>query len=124
MKVAKIVMVLSGILSLVIALFNTSSIITILMFSFSLRAAGAFFPYVLGHYWKGASTAGTIASLVAGTIVVVYLEQVSKGILFGVKFGQPILPGLVVGFIAFVIFSKLFPPKEWTTELAPEPENR
>ena len=95
MKVAKIVMVLSGILSLVIALFNTSSIITILMFSFSLRAAGAFFPYVLGHYWKGASTAGTIASLVAGTIVVVYLEQVSKGILFGVKFGQPILPGLV-----------------------------
>lgn len=29
------------------------------------NAAGSFFPYVLGHYWKGASTAGTIASLVA-----------------------------------------------------------
>lgn len=124
MKVAKIVMVLSGLLSLFIALFNTSSIIAILMFSFSLRAAGAFFPYVLGHYWKAASTVGTMASLLAGTIVVVYLEQISKGILFGIKFGQPILPGLVVSLIVFVIFSKLFPPKMQTTELAPEPENR
>ena len=124
MKVAKIVMVLSGLLSLFIALFNTSSIIAILMFSFSLRAAGAFFPYVLGHYWKAASTVGTMASLLAGTIVVVYLEQISKGILFGIKFGQPILPGLVVSLIAFVIFSKLFPPKVQTTKLAPEPENR
>ena len=38
--------------------------------------------------------------------------------LFGFKIGQPILPGLVVAFIAFVVFSKLFPPKEFTTELA------
>ena len=118
MKVAKIVMVLAGLLSLLVALFNTSSIITILMFSFSLRAAGAFFPYVIGLYWKGASLAGTMASLIAGTIVVVYLEQFTHGVIFGIKFGQPILPGLVVSFIAFVIFSKLMPPKEKTTELA------
>lgn len=120
MKVARIVMVLSGILSLLVALFNTSSIITILMFSFTLRAAGAFFPYVLGHYWKGASVAGTIASLIFGTLVVVYLEQISKGVLFGIKIGQPIIPGLVAGLIAFVVFSKLLPPKEFTTELAPD----
>ena len=118
MKVAKIVMVLAGLLSLLVALFNTSSIITILMFSFSLRAAGAFFPYVIGLYWKGASLAGTMASLIAGTIVVVYLEQFTHGVIFGIKFGQPILPGLVVSFIAFIIFSKLMPPKEKTTELA------
>ena len=118
MKVAKIVMVLAGLLSLLVALFNTSSIITILIFSFSLRAAGAFFPYVIGLYWKGASLAGTMASLIAATIVVVYLEQFTHGVIFGIKFGQPILPGLVVSFIAFVIFSKLMPPKEKTTELA------
>lgn len=121
MKVARWAMVFSGALSLLIALLNTSSIITILMFSFTLRAAGAFFPYVLGHYWKGASTAGTLASLLCGTVVVVYLEQVSKGILFGIKVGQPILPGLVAGFLAFVIFSKLFPPAEFTTELEYDP---
>ena len=118
MKVAKIVMVLAGLLSLFVALFNTSSIIAILMFSFSLRAAGAFFPYVMGLYWKGASLAGTMASLIAGTIVVVYLEQFTHGVIFGIKFGQPILPGLVVSFIAFIVFSKLMPPKEKTTELA------
>ncbi len=120
MRVAQIVMVASGGLSLVVALLNTSSIITILMFSFTLRAAGAFFPYVMGHYWKGASLAGTIASLIGGTVVVVYLEKISKGMLFGVKVGQPILPGLLVALIAFVVFSKLFPPKEFTTELAPD----
>lgn len=120
MRVTQIAMVVCGILSLLIALFNTSSIIAILMFSFTLRAAGAFFPYVLGHYWKGASTAGTIASLIAGTVVVVYLEQISKGILFGVKIGQPILPGLFVGLIAFLVFSKLMPPASKTTELAPD----
>lgn len=120
MKVARIVMVLSGVLSLLIALFNTSSIITILMFSFTLRAAGSFFPYVLGHYWKGSSFAGTIASLICGTIMVIYLEHISKGMLFGFKIGQPIIPGLVVGLIAFLVFSKLFPPKEFTTNLAPD----
>lgn len=74
----------------------------------------------MGHYWKKASTAGTIASLLAGTVVVVYLEHISKGVLFGIKFSQPIIPGLVAAFIGFVVFSKLMPPKVETTELAPE----
>lgn len=118
MKVARYVMILSGALALVVALLNTSSIITILMFSFSLRAAGAFFPYVLGMYWKGASNGGTLASLLVGTIVVVYLQSFSGGLLFGYKIGEPILPGLVAAFFAFIIFSKLFPPKEFTTKIA------
>ena len=90
------------------------------MFAFTLRAAGAFFPYVLGHYWKGASPAGTIASLIAGTIVVVYLEHISGGNLFGLHFNQPIVPGLVAALIAFLIFSLVMPPKEKTTELPAE----
>ena len=119
MKVTKIVMCLVGVCSMFIALFNTQSIVTILMFCFTLRAAGSFFPYAMGHYWKKAATAGTIASLIAGTIVVVYLEHVSKGVLFGIKFSQSIIPGLVAAFIAFIVFSKLMPPKVETTELAP-----
>ncbi|MFC2637496.1 MAG: sodium:solute symporter [Mitsuokella sp.] len=120
MRVARIVMVLSGLLSLLIALFNTSSIITILMFSFTLRAAGSFFPYVIGLYWKGASEAGTLASLVVGTFVVVYIEHISHGTIFGLHVGQPILPGLLAALIAFLAFSKLIPPKEYTTELTPD----
>lgn len=120
MKVTKIVMCLVGVASMFIALFNTQSIVTILMFCFTLRAAGSFFPYVLGHYWKKASTAGTIASLVAGTIVVVYLDQFSGGNLFGIHFSQTIVPGLVAAFICFIVFSLIFPPKVETTELAQE----
>ena len=90
------------------------------MFSFTLRAAGSFFPYVLGLYWKGASNVGTMASLVAGTMMVVYLDHFSGGMLFGYKIGQSILPGLFVALLAFVVFSKLFPPPEYTTELMPE----
>ena len=58
-------MCLVGVASMFIALFNTQSIVSILMFCFTLRAAGSFFPYVMGHYWKKASKAGTIASLLA-----------------------------------------------------------
>ena len=120
MKVTKIVMAIVGVVSMFIALFNTSSLVSLLMFCFTLRAAGAFFPYVLGHYWTGASWAGTIASLISGSIVVVYLEKISGNVLFGMKVSQPIIPGLIVGLVFFLVFSKLFPPKVKTTELAPE----
>lgn len=123
MKVTKITMCLVGIASMLIALFNTQSIITILTFCFTLRAAGSFFPYVLGHYWKKASTAGTIASLLAGTVVVVYLDKFSGGNLFGIHFSQTIVPGLVAALIAFVVFSLIFPAKNQTTELAFEQED-
>lgn len=123
MKVTKTVMCIVGAVSMLIALFNTQSIVTILMFCFTLRAAGSFFPYVMGHYWKKASTAGTVASLVLGTIVVVYLEHISHGVLFGIKFSQPIIPGLVAAFIGFVVFSYIMPPKVETTELAPEEDD-
>ena len=120
MKVTKIVMAIVGVVSMFIALFNTSSLVNLLMFCFTLRAAGAFFPYVLGHYWTGASWAGTIASLISGSIVVVYLEKISGGVLFGLKVSQPIIPGLVVALVFFLVFSKIFPPKVKSTELAPE----
>ena len=120
MKVTKIVMAIVGVVSMFIALFNTSSLVNLLMFCFTLRAAGAFFPYVLGHYWTGASLAGTIASLISGSIVVVYLEQISGGMLFGMKVSQPIIPGLVVALVFFLVFSKIFPPTVKSTELAPE----
>ncbi len=120
MNITRIVMALVGVLSTLVALFNTSSIITILMFSFTLRAAGAFFPYVIGHYWKKASTAGTIASLISGTAMVIYLEQISGKMLFGIKIGQPIIPGLIVALVFFLIFSYIMPTKNETTELAVE----
>lgn len=120
MRVTQITMAICGVAAMFVALYNTGSIVSLLMFCFTLRAAGAFFPYVLGHYWKGASTAGTIAALISGTIVVVYVDNIRQGVLFGMKLSQPIVPGLLVALVFFLVFSKLFPPKEFTTELAYE----
>lgn len=120
MRVTQITMAICGVAAMLVALFNTGSIVSLLMFCFTLRAAGAFFPYVLGHYWKGASTAGTIAALISGTIVVVYVDNIRHGMLFGMKLSQPIIPGLIVALVFFLVFSKLFPPKDPTTELAYE----
>ena len=75
---------------------------------------------MLGHYWKGASLAGTIASLISGTIIVVYLEKISGNVLFGMKVSQPIVPGLAAALVFFLVFSLIFPPKQRTTELAYE----
>ena len=124
MRVTKIAMVVVSLISMFAALFNTTSLIAILTFAFTLRAAGTFFPYVLGHYWKGASVAGTITSVISGSIVVIYFEKIIKeGMLFfGVKqfFQQPIIPALIVSVIFFFIFSALMPPKEPSLELTPE----
>ena len=123
MNVTKITMIIVGFLSLLIALFNTKSIVSILMFCFTLRAAGSFFPYVMGHYWAKASKAGTIASLIFGTVVVVYLEHFSGGNLFGFHFSQAIIPGLFFAFIGFMIFSIAFAPKNPGTELTEEEDD-
>ena len=116
MNATKITMIIIGFLGWIVALFNTGSIIKLLMLSFTLRAAGAFFPYIFGHYWKKSSTAGTIASLVSGSILVLYMEQTGVKIM-GL---DPILPGLFVGFVMFVVFTLLFPNKNGTTELVEE----
>ncbi len=116
LRVAQMSMVFVGILSLAVALTNTKSIITVLMFSFTLRAGGAFFPYIVGHYWKKASTAGALASVVLGSLTVVLVQKDIVSF-----FGQDaIIPGLLVSLIVFVGFSYLMPPKEETTALAEE----
>ena len=119
MKVTKIVMAIIGLLAYLFALFNTGSIINVLMFAFSLRAAGAFFPYIIGLYWKKASSAGTIASLVLGSAVLIFLEQTGIELL-GL---DPILWALPVSLISFFAFSKLMPPAVETLEMIPEDKN-
>lgn len=113
LRVTQLVMVLVGVLSMVVALTNTKNIITILMFSFTLRAGGAFIPYILGHYWKKASFAGALSSVIVGSIAVLLVE---KNVIsfFGL---DPIFPGLLFSLIVFLIFSNLFPNKRGTTEI-------
>ncbi|MHA3904647.1 sodium:solute symporter family protein [Castellaniella sp. WN] len=97
MKVTKIVMVLVGILSFIVAVLNVTDIITLLIFSFGLRAAGGFFPYVFGHVWSRASAAGSMASLVLGSTALV-LADLKIVPTFGL---DPLYIGLAVGGLCF-----------------------
>ncbi|MGI8316891.1 sodium:solute symporter family protein [Halobacillus mangrovi] len=89
-------LIVSG-LSYAIAVFDFANLITLLMFSFTLRAGGAFLPYVVGHFWERASAAGSMASLILGSITVVLAE---RGIVpfFGL---DPIYPALIVSAVVF-----------------------
>ncbi len=118
LKSTRIVMALVGLLGWCVAFFNTGAIITLLMFSFSLRAAGAFFPYVFGLYWKKSSQTAAILSLIFGSAVVVYFQY------FPVSIGSyqvdPILPGLIVGFVAFILGCLIKPSSRQHCDLEPE----
>jgi SSS family solute:Na+ symporter len=116
LKVTKTSMLVIGILGLLIALFNKGSIIGILMFSFTLRAGGSFIPYILGHYWKKGSWAGSVASLITGSIGVILVEK--KIISFFSL--EPIFFGLLLSIVTFVIFTNLIPNTRNSTELEPE----
>ncbi|QFT87711.1 Sodium/proline symporter [Bacillus sp. THAF10] len=101
LKMIRLTMAVVCALSLAIAIFNFADIITLLMFSFTLRAGGAFIPYLLGHLWERATAAGSMASLVLGSITVVLAE---RGIInfFGL---DPIYPALIVSALAFYFVS-------------------
>jgi len=116
MKVTQITMVVVAILSTYIALTNKGSLITLLMFSFTLRAGGSFIPYLLGHYWKKSSWAGTMASLIVGSTAVVLVEK--KIINFFDL--DPIFLGLLLSAITFFGLSYIFPSKKDSLELTEE----
>ena len=120
MRVTQITMVIVGAFSLIVAM-NATNIITLLMFSFTLRAAGAFFPYVIGHYWKKSSAVGAIASLLVGSVVsVVYERKLISGLGFFGWEQQPVIPGLICALVVFIVFTLLFPSKRNTVELPAE----
>ncbi len=106
--VNRIVMVVTGIIAMIIALANTSSIITLLMFSFSLRAGGAFIPYLMGHYSNKYGAIASMTSLVLGSLCVVLFEQIDTLSFFGMS---AVVPGVLVSIIVFFGIS-LFVPKQ------------
>jgi SSS family solute:Na+ symporter len=120
MRVTQITMAVVGVFSLIVAL-NATNIITLLMFAFTLRAAGAFFPYVVGHYWKKSSTAGAIASLLVGSVVsVIYERKLIPGLGFFGWEQQAVIPGLVCALIVYIAFTVIFPSKRGTVDLPAE----
>lgn len=113
---SRLSIVVFGLIVYLLALFNSGSIIEILIFVFSLRAAGAFVPYIFGLYWPKSSTIGANASLIIGSISFILLE-IYHATIFTI---QPIIISLILSLISFIFFSKKFPPLIETVELVDE----
>jgi solute:Na+ symporter, SSS family len=103
---SKVVTAVFGVFAIGVALGNADAIIDILLFAFTFRAAGIFFPYILGHYWENASRFGSFSAIIAGSLVV-GLEALGM-ISFG-AWEEPVIPGLLLSLIVFIAGSYLFP---------------
>lgn len=114
MLTTKIAMVVVALFSLVTALY-ANNILTLLAFSFTLRAAGTFVPYIMGHFWKKSSSAGSIASILVGSVVFFLMD---RKYIPSIPKVNNIIPALLISFVAFYAFSLLFPPKNKTFDLA------
>jgi SSS family solute:Na+ symporter len=97
LKTTRVVMIVVAVLGLLVALLDVKDIVSLLMFSFTLRAGGIFIPYVLGHYWPEATARASVAAVVVGSLVVVLAEQG-----FVPTFGfEAVLPGIAASALAF-----------------------
>ena len=104
----RVCMIVVGLISMFIA-FKASNLITILMFSFSLRAAGVFIPYLFGNYTnKKLSAVASMGSLIAGSVVTIFFQYNKNINLFGV---DPIIPGIVASLVVFLVLSAIIQPK-------------
>jgi sodium/proline symporter len=95
-----------------VALDPQSSVLGLVSYAWAGFGA-AFGPVVLlSLFWQGYSRNGAIASILAGAITVVVWKQLSGGI-FDL---YEILPGFGLALICGVVFSKISPPAQSTTE--------
>ncbi|MGL4982854.1 MAG: sodium:solute symporter family protein [Treponemataceae bacterium] len=106
---SRITIVAVGLFAMFIA-FVAKNIISILMFSFSLRAAGVFVPYLFAHYTqKKLSPVASMASLIGGSVVTLFFQYNKSINLFGV---DPIIPGIIVSALVFFCISAIIKPKD------------
>ncbi len=116
LKVTRISMLVIAAISTAVALMETGAIIILLMFAFTLRAGGTIIPYIVGHYWRKASAAGALASIIVGSGTVILVENDFLSF-FGL---DAIYPGILSSLAAFLVFTTLFPNSSESTDLADE----
>ncbi len=102
LKTTRIVMICVAALGLVVALLDVKDIVSLLMFSFTLRAGGIFVPYVLGHYRPAATATASIGAVVIGSAVVVLAE---RGVVPTFGF-EAVLPGIAASGLAFWVLGR------------------
>lgn len=102
---SKVGSVVIGFISLAIALRPPGLVLTLTAFAWAVIASTTLWPILFGIYWKGATRAGCVASMVGGFIAALFWMAAGKP--FGI---HGFIPGIIVGFALMILIS-LFTPK-------------
>ena len=112
MSLSKVVTVLIGIVVICFGVFQPGSIFEINLFAFSGMAIFVV-PILFGMYWKKATVAGAISSVVVGVIALLAFTLIPsvKALAFGF---HALFPATILGSITMIIVSKMTqaPPQE------------
>ena len=100
LRISRIATVIAGIVAIFIAMI-APSLITVIIWSYTLYTAAVFVPVLGGVLWKRATGAGALAALIGGILITVI------GIGTGMKiFGFPVeIYGALVSLVIFIIVS-------------------
>ena len=101
--VSRVTTLLVGVVILVISLI-VSDVVGALTVAYDLLTGALFVPIVGALFWRRATTMGALASMVAGSIVVVVFMIVD-----GLFANTPIIYGMAVSLVIFVVVSLLTP---------------
>src|SRR5215210_7118905 len=99
----RVTALLVGVVTLVISLI-VSDVIGALTVAYDLLSGALFVPIVGALFWRRATTAGALTSMAAGSVVVVIFM-----VLDGLFANTPIIYGMLVSLVVFVVVSLLTP---------------
>jgi SSS family solute:Na+ symporter len=93
-----------GVVSLIIALKPPALVLTLTAFAWAVIASTTLWPILFGVYWKGATRAGCIASMVGGFVTA--LCWMAAGKPFGI---HGFIPGIIIGLLLMILVSHFTP---------------
>jgi len=93
-----------GFVSLAIALRPPALVLTLTAFAWAVIASTTLWPILFGIYWKRATKAGCLASMIGGFITA--LIWMAAGKPFGI---HGFIPGIIVGFVLMILVSQFTP---------------
>lgn len=102
LKLIRVMTIVSGLIALALA-FYFESIMDSILFASSIYAAGLFIPVMSAFYWqRGTKEAAFISALLGGAVTIIWR------IIYGAEASiDPILPGIAISIVSFVVISLL-----------------
>jgi len=103
---SRIINVLIGVVSIIIAWNPPGLVLTLTAFSWAIIASTCLVPYVFGLYWSKASKKGAFLSMVGGFLVALLWMILKPFPVHG------FIPGVITSFVLYFVGSWMFPLKE------------